>query len=191
MHAPAASAPHRRSRRARGRTSTVHIDMGAKLGIFQCGRRPSRAVRTAPPRARPAPPSASAHGRWRRCIADNRAPSMARASTPSKQNIAAYFPCALRARRCAAPPPSAQGRAVRLFAPRLMAIERSDGPTNTPSIPSTRKNFVERVKRGAGLDHRDRLGHRIRRIEISGRVEAAQRQRHSRSPGALPRAAEI
>ena len=45
------------------------------------------------------------------------------------------------------------------------------------------EDVVERIERGAGLDHRDRLGHRVGRAEISGTFEAAQRQHGARAPG--------
>src|SRR5208282_534027 len=43
-----------------------------------------------------------------------------------------------------------------------------------------------RLRAGQGsLDHRDRLSHRVGRLEIGGRVEAGERQRRPWAPGAL------
>ena len=64
-------------------------------------------------------------------------------------------------------------------------MERSDGPTYTPSKPSTLRMSSSASRAAAGLDHRNRLGHRIGRLKVGGSVQAAERQRGARPPGAL------
>ena len=60
-----------------------------------------------------------------------------------------------------APRPPEAAPPARIDAPPLSAIDRSEGPMNTPSTPSAAENVVERVQRRAGLDHGDRLGQRV------------------------------